>query len=107
LKGAKLLSIEVDFENKTAAATGITSITLNKVTRGIEGAVAVVAAVTKTYVPADSELVKQDKHKLVVTLTTPEWVSNNVYYLLEIIMDAGATSVQKFYGAVVNYTLRV
>jgi hypothetical protein len=67
LNGAKLTSIEIDYEVLVAACTTVTSV-INKVTRGIEGTVAVVAAQTFTQSPtaANSALVEQ--HKLVLTL---------------------------------------
>ena len=83
LQGAKLTSIEVDFEVLVADCTSITT-TLNKVTRGVDTAVAVVAAVTQTQSPAAATLKVTDQRKLVVTLTTPEWVNQNTYYLLQL-----------------------
>jgi hypothetical protein len=106
LQGVKLASIEVDYENFTAEQTSLTW-TLNKVTRGIDTAVAVVAAVTKTdaIAAADSHSVEQNKQ--VITITTPAWVDNDVYYLLEISIVAGAGGgTMKLYGAVANFTLR-
>ncbi len=48
-----------------------------------------------------------DEHKQVITITTPEWVDNDVYYLLQISLVAGATnSTEKFLGAFANFTLR-
>jgi hypothetical protein len=107
LQGAKLKSIEVDYQNFTAEQTSLTWI-LNKVTRGIDGAVAVVAAVTKTDAIAAADSHSVDEHKQVITITTPEWVDNDVYYLLEISIVAGAGGgTMKLYGAVANFTLRV
>jgi len=107
LQGAKLVSIEVDFQNKTAEATSHT-FTLNKVTRGIDGAVAVVSAVTKTDSIAATASHAVDEVRQVITLTTPEWVDNDVYFLLEDSIVAGAGGgTTKFLGAVANFTLRV
>jgi len=106
LQGAKLVSIEVDYENFTAECTSLTW-TLNKVTRGIDGAVAVVAAVTKTDAIAAADSHSVNEHKQVITLTTPEWVDNDVYYLLEISIVAGAGGgTNHFLGAVANFTMR-
>ncbi len=107
LKGAKLTTIEIDYELLAAAATSVTA-ALNKVTRGADLAVAVVAAVTKTdsIAAADSHAV--DQHKQVVTITTPAWIDNDEYYLLEISLVAGAGGgTEKFLGAVANFTLRL
>ena len=106
LKGSYLKSIEVDYEIITAEPTSITW-TLNKVTRGADTAVAVVAAVTKTNTIADAAAKTVDQHKQVITLTTPAWIDNDEYYLLECSLVAGAGgTVNDFLGAVVNYTLR-
>jgi hypothetical protein len=106
LNGAKLASIEIDYEVLTAEPTSITW-TLNKVTRGIEGAVAVVAAVTKTNTVADAAAKTVDQHKQVITITTPAWIDNDEYFLLECSIVAGAGgTVNEFLGAVANFTLR-
>ena len=106
LQGVKLASIEVDYINATAECTSFT-FTLNKVTRGINGAVAVVAAVTKTDAIAAADSHTVDEIKQVITLTTPEWVDNDVYYLLEISIVAGAGGgTNKFLAAVANFTFR-
>jgi hypothetical protein len=106
-KGALLKSIEVDYELLVAGVTSFTPV-LNKVTRGADTAVAVVSVPTITYLPAQSSCITQDQHKLVVTLTTPEWIDNDVYFLLELTIVAGAGgNTTDILGAVVNYTLRV
>ena len=108
LKGALLKSIEVDYENTAGAITTSMTPVLEKVARGAEGAVAVVSTVVTTFTPSAATLLTQTQHKLVVTLTTPEWVDNDVYYLLQITIVAGAgASVQDFLAAVANFTLRV
>jgi hypothetical protein len=107
LKGSKLVSVEVDYEIKTAEPTSIT-LTLNKVTRGADTAVAVVAAVTKTDTLAAAAAKSVDQHKQTITLTTPAFIDNDEYYLLEMSIVAGAGgNTTKFQGAVANYTLRV
>lgn len=106
LQGAKLASIEIDYENFTAEATSFTW-TLNKVTRGADGAVAVVAAVTKTDLYATAAAKTVEQHKQVITITTPAWIDNDEYYLLQLSIVAGAGGgTQKFLGAVANFTYR-
>jgi hypothetical protein len=106
LNGCKLASIEVDYEVKTAEPTSLTW-TLNKVTRGADTAVAVVAAVTKTNTVADAAAKTVDQHKQTITITTPPWIDNDEYYLLELSLVAGAGGgTEKFLGAVANYTFR-
>ena len=106
LQGAKLTSVEVDFEILVADCTSITT-TLNKVTRGVDTAVAVVAAVTQTQSPAAATLKVTDQRKLVVTLTTPEWVNQNTYYLLQLSLVCPATTQLDMLAAVANFTFRM
>jgi len=106
LQGAKLASIEVDYEILSGEPTSMTW-TLNKVTRGIEGAVAVVGTVAKSNTVADAAAKTVDQHKQVITLTTPAWIDNDEYYLLELSMPTGAGgAVNEFLGAVANFTLK-
>ena len=106
LNGTKLVSIEVDYEVKTAEPTSLTW-TLNKVTRGADTAVAVVASVTKTNAVADAAAKTVDQHKQIITITTPAWIDNDEYYLLECSLVAGAGGgTEKFLGAVANFTFR-
>jgi len=107
LKGSMLNSVEVDYEILVAEPTSITW-TLNKVTRGAEGAVAVVAAVTKTNTVADAAAKTVDQHRQVVTLTTPAYIDNDEYYLLEMAIAAGAGgNTTDILGAVANFTARL
>lgn len=107
LKGSLLKSIEVDYEFFTAEPTSVTW-TLNKVTRGADTAVAVVAAVTKTEAVAAAAAKTVDQHRQTITLSTPAWIDDNEYYLLEMSIAAGAGgNTAKFYGAQVNYTARM
>ena len=106
-KGALLKSIEVDYELLVGAPTSV-SFVLNKITRGVEGAVAVVTVPTVTLALAAAAGKTVDQHKQVVTLSTPEWIDNDVYFLLELTIVAGAGgNTTDILGAVVNYTLRV
>jgi hypothetical protein len=106
LQGAKLASIEVDYEIKGAEPTSLTW-TLNKVARGADTAIAVVASVAKTNTVADAGAKSVDQHKQTITLTTPAYIDNDEYYLLELSLVAGAGGgTEKFLAAVANYTLR-
>lgn len=106
-KGAYLKSIEVDYECLLAAATSVTA-TLNLVTRGADGAVAVVSAPAITQdLTAATDAADEDQHKLTVTLTTPAWIDNDEYYLLKLAFVCGGTVTIDLLGAVVNFTLRV
>jgi hypothetical protein len=106
-KGAYLKSIEVDYEVLVAEPTSITW-TLNKVTRGADTAVHVVAAVTKTNTVADAAAKTVDQHKQTITVTTPFWIDNDEYCLLQMSIAAGAGgNTMDLLGAVANFTLRV
>ena len=107
LKGSYLKSVELDYEILVAAPTSLT-FTVNKVTRGADTAVVVVAAQahTATLSAANSKTV--DQHKNVLTITTPFWIDNDVYVLIQIALEAGAGgNTADFIGAVANYTFRL
>ena len=108
LKGAYLTSVELDYENLTAAISTSMTPTVYSVARGADTAVAVVSTLTSTYTPVQANLLLQDQVKCTVTLTTPVWIDNDVYILVQFALIAGAGgSTQDFLGAVANYTLRV
>jgi hypothetical protein len=107
LKGAYLKSVEVDYELLLAAATSVT-FTMNKVTRGADLAVAVVAAVTITQsLAASAGAETQEQHKCTVTLTTPVWIDNDEYFLLVMTAVCGATVTVDVLAAVANFDLRL
>jgi hypothetical protein len=104
-KGAYLKSIEVDYEVLIADLTSLTPV-VNKVTRGADLAVAVVAAQTFTQSPTLALSAVTDQHKLIITITTPFWVANTEYVLLQLTAVAPATTTLDFLDAVANWTLR-
>jgi hypothetical protein len=109
LQGAKLTSVELFYSVATAALDSVTTVELEKVSVSSAGAVTG-AAVTVTLNSAedtDAKRLAVANHRVIVTITTPEWVDNDVYYSLYVTVDAAATSVFKLYGAVANFTLRV
>jgi hypothetical protein len=110
LKGSLLKSIEIDYEVVTSAMTAVDAV-VNKVTRGADGEDASVEAQTFTYDTghdAAGERSDVDEHKMTITITTPFWVANDEYVLVELTVDqAGDTGVIHLLGAVVNYTLRM
>ncbi len=69
---------------------------------------AVVAAQAVTQSPAAAAAKTVDQHKLVLTLTTPVWIDNDEYVLVQLSLAAGAGgTTQHFLGAVANYTARL
>jgi hypothetical protein len=106
LKGAKLASVDIDYELSGAAATSVTA-SMNKITRGADGADATVTAVTVTQsLVAAGGAETADEHALTVTVTTPAWIDNDEYYLLVLTIVA-STAVIDLLGAVANFTLRM
>jgi len=107
LKGAKLASVELDYECIGAAATSVTAV-VYKITRGADGAVAVAASQTSTQdLTAATDAADQDQHKLTVTITTPFWLDNDVYVLVEVSFICGGVITVDVLGAVANFTLRI
>ena len=106
LNGCKLMSVEVDYEILVAACTSWT-MSIVKVTRGIDTAVAVVSAPagTQLLLPA-STAATVDQHLDKFTLTTAAWILNTEYYFLKIVAIAAATTQIDLLGAVANYTFR-
>src|SRR5512136_868368 len=106
LKGAKLASVEIDYEIAAAAATSVTA-TMNKITRGADGADATKTPVTVTQdLTAATDAADVDEHKLTVTVTTPAWIDHNEYYLLVLTVDTNSCTIDLL-GAVANFTLRM
>src|SRR3990172_2471302 len=70
LQGSKLDSIEIDYEILVAACDAVTAV-VNKVTRGADGAVAVVAAETFSYDTGHDTAAERydvDQHKMTLTI---------------------------------------
>jgi hypothetical protein len=106
LQGAKLASIEIDYDVNTAACTSVTA-AISKIVRGADGAVSVVSAPACTQdLTAATDAADVDEHKLTVTLTTPVWIDNDEYYMLKLTVVAAATTVFDIFGAVANFTLK-
>jgi hypothetical protein len=107
LKGSLLKSIEIDYEILTAEPTSLTW-TVNKVTRGADGADASIAEVTKTASLSAATAKAVDEHKQVLTITTPFWIAEDEYVLVELALEAGAGgNTADFLGAVANFTARM
>lgn len=107
LKGSYLKSVEIDYTVAVAACTSVTA-TMNKITRGVDGAVAVVAAQAVTQdLAAATDAADVDEHRLTVTVTVPPWIDNDVYFLLVLTVVAAATTTFDLLAAVVNFTERL
>ena len=106
LKGCYLKSVEIDYEILIADLTSIT-LSIVKVVRGVDTAVALVSApaCTQDITAANAKIVEQ--HKVVVSLTTPAWIANTEYYFLKASCVAPATTTIDLLGAVANFTERI
>jgi hypothetical protein len=108
-KGSYLTAVEVDYEIKTAACDTVTA-SFVKHTRGVEGADVVISNPTFTYDAdndTDDERDDLDEHRMVLTLDTPEWISDEEYFYVKIAFDKAATSIVQILGAFAYYTLRL
>jgi hypothetical protein len=108
-KGAYLTSVDVFYRVGTAALDALQA-DLYKMTLGADGALQTVAAVTTTYDAGHdsaAERIDVDEHSLTLTLSTPAWVDSDEEYFVEVVVDNAATSVLDFFGARVNFTLRL
>lgn len=107
LKGAYLKSIEIDYEVQVANLTSQTA-SLNMVTRALDTVGVTVSAITVTQdLAAAVAAATVAKHRLVVTLTTPQWISNMQYMLLKLTQIAPATTTVDLLSAVANFTERI
>lgn len=115
LKGSYLTSIEVMYTVGTAAMDAGPAPTLYKDTlkataasgSGTLNTAASITTTVDTGHDTDAERLAVDEHRMVITLSTPEWIDNDAAYHLELVCDAAATSVFKYFGAIVNYTTRL
>lgn len=108
-KGAYLTGIELDYEILTAACDAVDAV-INLVTRGATGADAVVAAQAFTYDTGHDTAAERyaiDEHRMKLSLTTPIWIDNDQYVLVEVTLNRAATTVVEVLGAVANFTLRI
>ena len=106
LNGCKLASVEIDYEILVAACTTWT-MSIVKVARGIDTAVAVVSAPAgaQLLVPATTAATV-DQHLDKFTLTTPIWLANSAYYFLKVVAVAATTTQIDLLGAFANFTFR-
>ena len=117
LKGAYLQSVELMYSIATAAADDFVAATcaLYKDTlqataasgSGTLNTAAIVTGTLDTGHDTAAELKAIDEHRLKWTLTTAEWIDNDVAFHFEAVVDAAATTVFKVFGGIANYTLRL
>ena len=109
-KGSKLVSVDVWFEVLTAALDAMAALIHQAVLPADGAAFAAPTALTFTYDTghdAAGERIDIDQHKMTLTLATPIWLDDDDLILVQITIDAAATSASTFFGARANFTLRV
>lgn len=114
-KGAYLQSVEFMYAISAAAADDVTALpklykdTLKATAASGSGTLNTSAEATTTLDTGHdtaAELKAADEHRVKLTLSTPAWIDNDEAYHVEMTVDAAAATVFKFFGAIVNYTLR-
>jgi len=109
LKGAYIKSLDIWFDVATAALDAL-SAAVNLVTMGADGAAPTVAAQTFTYDSGHdsaAERIDVDEHKMTLTITTPFWLDDAEQLLVQLSVNAAATSVFTIRGAQANFTFRM
>ncbi len=107
LKGSLLKYVEIDYEILVAACTSWT-MSIVKVVRGADTAVAVVSAPAGTQLlTAATTAATVDQHRDRFTLTTPVYIDDDEYYFLKIVAIAAATTQIDLLGAVAYFTERL
>lgn len=112
LKGSLFKSIDIYFAITTAAldAAGATAL-IDRFVLPINGAAfPTLVAHTFTYDAGNDTAAESDdldEHCMTLTVTTPFWLDNDDLVQVRLTLDAATTSVVKFHGARVNYTLRL
>lgn len=109
-KGSYVKSVEVYWEVLTAAMDAVTA-AINLARFPANGAAfAAVTAQTFTYDSGHdtaAERLTLDQHKMTLTLATPMWLDDDDVLMVQMTFDAAATSALTFFGAKVNYTVRL
>lgn len=106
LQGAKLVSIEFDYEILIAAATSVTPV-IKDVSRGVDGSPATAGNITATKdLLSTSTAATVDQHKYTMTISVPTWMDNMDYYLLQVTFVCPGTTTIDVLGAVARFTFR-
>jgi hypothetical protein len=104
-RGSYLKSVELMYRIITSAADDFATVALYKDT--LPGSGPVVTTTIDAGHDTAAERKAIDKHRMVVTLSTPEWIDNDIAFHLECVVDAAADTSFRVFGAIVNYTMRL
>ena len=107
-KGSKVASIDVFYNITTAALDDFATVELNKETVSSVGAHTAAAVTTSLDAGHDTAAERKatGEHKMTITITTPEFLDDDSFYMLYMVIDAAASSVFDLVGVRVNYTFR-
>jgi hypothetical protein len=110
--GCYVRSIDIYWATTTAAldAAGVTALIDRFVLPANGAAFPALVAHAFTYDAGNdtaAESLTLDEHTMTLTITTPIWLDNDDLVQVRLTMDAALTSVIRFHGARVNYTLRL
>ena len=107
--GSYLKAIEVDYEVLIAACDAVSAV-VNRVTRGANGAVAVVDTLAFSYDTGHDtapERLTLDQHRMKLTLDTPLWLDEEEYIIVVLTFDKAATTTIDVLGAFAEFTVRL
>lgn len=111
LKGSCLKSIEFFYAIGSADASDFPTVALYKeilpgVSTGpISGTACEITIDGENDTPGKRKT--QGEHHIIIHLDSPAWIDENDVYILTLTVDPAASTVFKYYGAKVSYTLRV
>ena len=112
LKGSLFKSIDIYFAVTTAALDAAGTIAnIDRFVLPVNGAAfPALVAHTFTYDAGNDTAAESDdldEHVMTLTVTTPFWLDNDDLVQVRVTLDSAATSVIRFHGARVNFTVRL
>lgn len=110
LQGAKIVSIDVYYMIATAAADDFATVELDQVVMPATGSAPTGSNPTVTLDTGHDTAAERKAtgdHTMSVTVSAPIFIEDDHAYFLHLNVDAAAGTVFTFYGAHVNYTLRL
>jgi len=109
LQGSKLVSVDCWWECLTAAMDAVTAVINKMVLPADTASFAATSAITFTYSIDHDSAAKRltlEQHKMTLNITTPAFLDDDDLYIVQLTMDAAATSALTFFGCRANFTLR-
>ena len=109
-QGARIKSIDIWYDVATAALDGFTGPVLAKMTLAANDDNITGSSVTITIDTAhdtEAECITTGDHKLTITPSAEFYLEDDYAYYLKFTVDAAAASVFSFFGAQINYELRL